>query len=101
MGGKQHGGLGADGGKHVQDLAAAHGIQGGGGLVTNEQLGSPQQSLGNAQPLLHATGIPLDAMGLLLQAHQRKQLLDPRLQIGPLHAHALPAQAQILPRRHE
>ena len=63
VGGEDDGDVGADGAEEVEEAVALGGVEAGGGLVDDDELGVGEQGLGDAEALLHAAGV--GAEGLL------------------------------------
>ena len=80
-------------GHRGDEVAQPHplfGVQPGGGLVQNQQLGVPQQGLGDAQPLPHPPGEAADPpAGVLAQVHLFQKLRHPAVQLFPGELQAL------------
>ena len=101
MGGEQDGGLLPHGQEDIQYLLTAHGIQGGGGLVADEELGASQEGLGDAEALLHASGVAPYAVGLVLQSHQFQKLAAAGFVLGGGQSRDLSAEGKVLLCGHE
>ena len=101
MGGEQDGGLLADRQQDVQDLLTAQGVEGGGGLVANQELRAAEEGLGDAQPLLHAAGEASHAVGLLPQSHQLQKLVTAFGSLSLAHTADGTAEVQVLGGGHE
>ena len=85
MGGEQHNAVRPQLRDQLPEADPLLGVQSGGGLVQNQQLGPVEQGLGDSQPLLHAAGVGLDLFaGRLAQPHQLQQLPAPRLRPAPV-----------------
>jgi hypothetical protein len=98
VGGQQDGGaLGGEAAQALPDQVAGLGVEAGGGLVEDQQLGLVDQRPGQGEAALHAAGERLDAgVFLALEAGEGEQLGDARADLALADAEVAGEHEQVL-----